>query len=64
MEDSEGPLYRISLITEQFDSFEKCNKIKNINFTCNSLELQDLVNKLKDAVRHSNTIINKINQHN
>lgn len=61
MEESEGPLFQISLITEKYDDIDKCNREKSINFTCTSQELQDLIYKLKDALRHCSTVINKMN---
>lgn len=61
MEDSEGPIFRISLSAEKFDDFNNKNTIKNIIFSCTSQELQDLLYKFKDALRHCNTICNRIN---
>lgn len=61
IEDSEGPLFRISLITEKYDDTDNCNKEKNIDFVCTCQELQDLLYKLKDALRHCNNVTNKIN---
>ncbi|KAJ8981933.1 hypothetical protein NQ317_002104 [Molorchus minor] len=59
VDESEGPLFRVSLIAEEFDEQTQQKKLKNVNFSCTSQELQDLVYKLKDAVRHC-TYIHKI----
>lgn len=56
MQQNDGPLFRISFITEKFDSKAHEKKIENIFFTCTSQELQDLVYKLKDAIRHCQRI--------
>ncbi|RZC37648.1 COMM domain-containing protein 3, partial [Asbolus verrucosus] len=56
LDRSEGPLFRIGLQTEKFDPPSRAKKIKFINFTCTSQELQDLVYKLKDALRHCQRI--------
>lgn len=60
--ESDGPIFRISLVVEKFNEKEQCNKINNINFTCTAQELQDLVYKLKDAVRHCNSISSRNSQ--
>ncbi|KAJ8911304.1 hypothetical protein NQ315_016998 [Exocentrus adspersus] len=60
VDQPEGPLFRVSLITEEYDAEAQCKKLKNVNFTCTSQELQDLVYKLKDAVRHCSTLHNHI----
>ncbi|KAF5294325.1 hypothetical protein FQR65_LT10778 [Abscondita terminalis] len=52
LDQSDGPIFRISLITSKYDEHEGKRKAEPINFSCNSQELQDLVYKLKDAVRH------------
>ncbi|XP_066144939.1 COMM domain-containing protein 3 [Euwallacea fornicatus] len=49
----EGPLFRISLKTNTHNS--DCRDglhAENVDFTCNTQELQNLVHKLKDAVNH------------
>ncbi|KAJ3652449.1 hypothetical protein Zmor_018411 [Zophobas morio] len=53
---SEGPLFRIGLQTEKYNSEIGGKKVELVNFTCDSQELQDLVYKLKDAVRHCQRI--------
>lgn len=60
LEESAGPLFRISLIAEKYDNINQCNKAENIYFTCTSQELQDLVYKLKDAERHCKNLTNRI----
>lgn len=60
IDDPGGPLFRIFLVAEKYDPIDKCNKTKTINFTCTNIELQDLVYKLKDAVRHSSVFTNRI----
>ncbi|KAL3271105.1 hypothetical protein HHI36_021601 [Cryptolaemus montrouzieri] len=52
LDHSGGPLFRIAFTTEKFDQENLCKKIQHVNFTCDSQEMQDLVYKLKDAVRH------------
>ncbi|XP_044762986.1 COMM domain-containing protein 3 [Coccinella septempunctata] len=47
-----GPIFRIGFTMEKFDEGMGCKKTEYLNFTCNSQEMQDLVYKLKDAVRH------------
>lgn len=54
--ESGGPLFRISLSTEAYDRDTQGNKRQSVDFTCNSQELQDLVYKLKDVVRHCHKI--------
>lgn len=61
MEDSTGPLFKVSLIAEEYDINQSSNVVKQINFVCTSPELQDLVYKLKDAIRHCNTVTNRGN---
>ncbi|KYB27099.1 COMM domain-containing protein 3-like Protein [Tribolium castaneum] len=56
LDSSQGPLFRIGLQTEKYDCENEGKKIDFIQFTCDSQELQDLVNKLKDAVRHCQRI--------
>ncbi|KAG5885343.1 hypothetical protein JTB14_014361 [Gonioctena quinquepunctata] len=60
MDSSEGPIFRISLVAEQFDAESEQKKIENITFSCTSQELQDFVYKLKDALRHCSSITHKI----
>jgi hypothetical protein len=55
-DSSGGPLFRIGLQTEKYDSESDGKKIEFVTFTCDSQELQDLVYKLKDAVRHCQRI--------
>ncbi|CAH0549274.1 unnamed protein product [Brassicogethes aeneus] len=52
IDESEGPLLRISLQTEKFDEKMGKKTFHNVNFTCNSQELQDLVYKLKDICKN------------
>ncbi|KAK4878283.1 hypothetical protein RN001_010789 [Aquatica leii] len=52
LDQSEGPIFRISLVSSKYDECDNERKLERINFSCNSQELQDLVYKLKDAVRH------------
>lgn len=52
LDQSEGPLFRVSLKTEKYDEKTQGVKTEFIEFSCTSQELQDLVYKLKDAVRH------------
>lgn len=56
MQQGGGPLFRISLTTEKYDEETGAEKDENVCFTCTSQELQDLVYKLKDAVRHCQRI--------
>lgn len=60
IDGSFGPVFRISLITEQFDVNLGMKTIKDINFSCTTEELQDLVYKLKDIVRHCYAFSNGI----
>lgn len=46
------PVYNIQLCTK------KCNKINYLTFTCTVQQLQDLVYKLKDIVRHIDKMSN------
>ncbi|XP_057667389.1 COMM domain-containing protein 3 [Diorhabda carinulata] len=57
---SEGPLFRICLIGQQYDSAVDEKVLTNYHFTCNSVELLDLIHKLKDAARHCNTITQRL----
>ncbi|XP_018569948.1 COMM domain-containing protein 3 [Anoplophora glabripennis] len=59
-DESEGPIFRVSLIAEEYDVEAECKRLKNVIFTCTSQELQDLVYKLKDAVRHCTTLHHRI----
>ncbi|KAK5638743.1 hypothetical protein RI129_013038 [Pyrocoelia pectoralis] len=52
LDRSDGPIFRIALSTSKFDESVKGKSVERVYFTCNSRELQDLVYKLKDAVRH------------
>ncbi|KAB0791715.1 hypothetical protein PPYR_03515 [Photinus pyralis] len=52
LDHSEGPIFRIALVTSKFDEDSGSKGIERVYFTCNGQELQDLVYKLKDAVRH------------
>ncbi|XP_045468764.1 COMM domain-containing protein 3 isoform X2 [Harmonia axyridis] len=52
LEQDEGPLFRIGFTMEKFDEEEMCKKNQHLNFICNSQEMQDLIYKLKDAVKH------------
>lgn len=61
MEDSEGPLFRIAFTTEKYDDINQCKKVQNINFSCTGQELQDLVYKIKEALRHCNTLMYRSN---
>ncbi|GLV46698.1 uncharacterized protein CBL_13146 [Carabus blaptoides fortunei] len=49
---SEGPIYRIRLSTEVYDETTEKKRCEYVHFNCNVQQLQDLVYKLKDAVRH------------
>ncbi|CAH1099447.1 unnamed protein product [Psylliodes chrysocephalus] len=60
MDSSEGPLFRICLIAEQYDNENENKALKNIHFTCNSVELLDLIYKLKDALRHCNNLTHRV----
>ncbi|CAG9820531.1 unnamed protein product [Phaedon cochleariae] len=60
MDSSEGPLFRICLVTDKYDPETETKKMSTINFTCTSQELQDLVYKLKDSVRHCSTVTSRI----
>lgn len=40
------PIYNIQMSTK------KCNQVKHVIFTCTIQQLQELVYKLKDVVRH------------
>lgn len=51
-ETSAGLLYRITLNTETFDEHLQKMVTKALEFSCTSEELQDLVYKLKESVRH------------
>ncbi|XP_060533610.1 COMM domain-containing protein 3 [Cylas formicarius] len=51
-EHSSGPVFRIGLKTEQYNEETEHSGRKVLHFTCTSQELQDLVYKLKDVVRH------------
>ncbi|XP_044260956.1 COMM domain-containing protein 3 [Tribolium madens] len=53
---NQGPIFRIGLQTEKYDPENECKKVDFLQFTCDSQELQDLVYKLKDAVRHCQRI--------
>lgn len=48
-QSDDGPLFRIAFVTTGGDEREIC-------FNCTSQELQDLVYKLKDVVRHCQKI--------
>lgn len=50
--EPEGPIFRVSLITENFDPEVVGAVQKEVRFSCNSQELQDLVYKLKEASIH------------
>lgn len=56
LDSSQGPIFRIGLQTEKYDAENECKKTDFIQFSCDSQELQDLVYKLKDAVRHCQRI--------
>ncbi|XP_023011627.2 COMM domain-containing protein 3 [Leptinotarsa decemlineata] len=60
MDSSEGPIFRINLISEKFDTESQHKKLENIMFNCTSQELQDLVYKLKDAVRHCSSVTQRL----
>lgn len=53
LDQSEGPIFRVILFTESYDIEKLTKKIEEINFSCNSEELQDLVYKLKDVLRYT-----------
>lgn len=52
LNEAEGPIFRIRLSTEVYDSATQNKRIEYLHFSCNTQQLQDLVYKLKDAVRH------------
>lgn len=56
LNQSDGPLFRISLISEKKVEDYSSAPVNRIEFSCTSQELQDLVYKLKDAVRHCQRI--------
>ncbi|GJQ81921.1 hypothetical protein Trydic_g20389 [Trypoxylus dichotomus] len=56
IDESEGPIFRICLLAETFNGEKQSNEIEKINFSCTSQELQDLVYRLKEAVRHCQKI--------
>lgn len=55
LNECDGPVFRITLLTDVSNELDG-KKIEEVNFTCDSRELQDLVYKLKDAVRHCQKI--------
>lgn len=55
LNESDGPVFRITLLTDVSDKVGG-KKIEEVSFACDSRELQDLVYKLKDAVRHCQKI--------
>ncbi|ENN73987.1 COMM domain-containing protein 3 isoform X2 [Dendroctonus ponderosae] len=52
LDQPDGPLFKLSLKIEKYDAVLEELKHEFIEFTCTSQELQDLVYKLKDIVRH------------
>ncbi|KAL1500962.1 hypothetical protein ABEB36_006372 [Hypothenemus hampei] len=52
----DSPVFHISLKTEQFNRIVKKPEVEYIVFKCNSQELQDLLSKIQDAVRHCQNI--------
>ncbi|CAG9834219.1 unnamed protein product [Diabrotica balteata] len=60
VESAEGPLFRICLIGEQYDIEKDSKVLKPIHFTCNSVELLDLIYKFKDALRHCNSVTQRV----
>lgn len=52
LDEAEGPIFRIRLSTEVYDANTQNKNIEYVHFSCNTQQLQDLVYKLKDAVRH------------
>ncbi|XP_022907129.1 COMM domain-containing protein 3 [Onthophagus taurus] len=48
----EGPIFSINLITETWDKESESNKRDSIDFLCTTQELQDLVYKLLEVMRH------------
>lgn len=60
LDECGGPLFRIGFTMEKFDEETMCKKTKYLNFTCNSQEMQDLVYKLKEAVRHCERLSNDL----
>ncbi|KRT82305.1 hypothetical protein AMK59_3074 [Oryctes borbonicus] len=56
IDESEGPIFRICLLAESYNEEKQSNDIEKINFSCTSQELQDLVYRLKEAVRHCQKI--------
>lgn len=52
LDHAEGPIYRIRLSTQVYDEQKKDKTLEYIHFNCNTQQLQDLVYKLKDAVKH------------
>ncbi|XP_065170849.1 COMM domain-containing protein 3 [Atheta coriaria] len=53
---SQGPLFKVKFITETFDAESQINKLEDFVFWCTTLEMQDLVYKLEDALRHCQKI--------
>lgn len=52
LDQSEGPIFEVSLKTEKYDEAIQKVNIEYINFICTNQELQDLVYKLRDIARH------------
>nr|CAI5824430.1 unnamed protein product [Callosobruchus analis] len=52
----DGPIFMILLVTQQYDIAKEENVTKEIAFRCTVNELQDLVFKIKDAVRHCSVL--------
>ncbi|XP_017786258.1 PREDICTED: COMM domain-containing protein 3 [Nicrophorus vespilloides] len=61
LDESDGPLFRVKLITEQFDQETNEKQMGNVTFCCDTQELQDLLYKLKDSLRHCQKILNTSN---
>nr|CAH7718851.1 unnamed protein product [Callosobruchus chinensis] len=52
----DGPIFMIALVTQQYDLAKEEDVRKEIVFRCTANELQDLVFKIKDAVRHCSVL--------
>ncbi|CAG9857409.1 unnamed protein product [Phyllotreta striolata] len=59
MDSADGPLFRICFVAEEFSETDG-KALRNIHFTCNSVELLDLIYKLKDAVRHCSNLTHRL----
>ncbi|CAH1966779.1 unnamed protein product [Acanthoscelides obtectus] len=52
----DGPVFMILLVTQKYDLAKEETVTKEIAFRCTVNELQDLVFKIKDAVRHCSVL--------